>query len=189
MLKSPDDMVAAVKRNLKDRTGKTIAEWVRIAKRSKLTVPKDLKRWLKDEHGLGGTTCVVIALETLGPGEGQPQDASEYLDHQFRGDRAKMRPTYEAIVKAVQACGKDVEIGPRKTQTTFLRGHLFAIAKGPTLTAIDLGLRLPGVKPTKRLEATTKFSDNCTHCVRLTSPKDVDAQLKGWLKKAYAARG
>ena len=44
------------------------------------------------------------------------------------------------------------------------------------------------VKPTKRLEATTAFSDNATHCVRLTSPRDVDAQLGKWVKAAYDAR-
>ena len=52
----------------------------------------------------------------------------------------------------------------------------------------DLGPRLPGVKPTKRLAATTAFSGNATHCVALTKSGDVDVQLGKWLKVAFNAR-
>ena len=39
----------------------------------------------------------------------------------------------------------------------------------------------------ERLEASGSFSAMCTHRVRVTSLKDVDAQLLKWLKKAYAS--
>lgn len=189
MALSPEGMQEAVVRNLKDRTGKSLEQWVRVAKSSRTTDPKELRSWLKSEHGLGGTTCMVITNATLSKPGDKPPSESELLDGQFKGDGAALRPVYDRLVRVVKKLGKDVNIGIRKTQTTFARGHTFAIAKAPTRTRIDLGLRLPGVKPTKRLEATTAFSDNATHCVKLTTPSDVDDRLKKWLEDAYAARG
>ena len=61
MALSPDGMSEAVIRNLKNRTGSSLEQWVRIARKSGLTEPKELRKWLKTEHGLGGTTCWIIA--------------------------------------------------------------------------------------------------------------------------------
>lgn len=188
MALSPTGMSEAVIRNLQGRTGKNLEQWVRVAKKSRLTEPKELRKWLKTEHGLGGTTCWVIANATLRrPGDVPPSE-SEVLDAQFRGEKGALRPAYDRLVREVRKLGIDVNVGVRKTQTTFARKHTFAIAKAPTETRIDLGLRLPGVRPTKRLERTTAFSDNATHCVRLSKPSDVDRQLVKWLKAAYDAR-
>ena len=107
---------------------------------------------------------------------------------QFNGDEAALRPIYHRLVRQVKTFGSDVNVNVRKTQTTFARKHTFAIAKAPTKTHIHLGPRLPGVKATKRLTATTAFSDNATHCVILTKSGDVDVQLEKWLKVAYKAR-
>ena len=188
MALSPDGMSEAVIRNLKNRTGSSLQQWVRIARKSGLTELKELRKWLKTEHGLGGTTCGIIADATLGdPGARQPSGA-DLLGAQFKGDKAVLCPVYDRLVREVKKLGPDVNVGVRKTQTTFARKHTFAIAKAPTRTRIDLGLRLPGVKPTKRLESTTAFSDNATHCVKLTTPHEVNGQLKKWLKAAYDAR-
>ena len=111
------------------------------------------------------------------------------LDAQFNGGKAALRPAYDRLIRAVKKLDSDVNVGVRKTQTTFARKHPFAIAKAPTKTRIDLGLRLPCTRPTKRLQSTTAFSDNATHCVALTAARDVDDQLKKWLKAAYTARG
>ena len=189
MALSPTGMRAAVVRNLQNRSGKTLDQWVRVAKKSRLTEPKALRKWLKAEYGLGATTCWIIADATLRKLGYVPPTESEMLDAQFKGDKSALRPVYDRLVREVKKLGSDVNVGVRNTQTTFSRKHTFAIAKAPTKTRIDLGLRLPGVKPTKRLRATRAFSDNATHCVALHAPGDVDVQLKKWLKAAYAARG
>lgn len=189
MALSPSGMLEAVIRNLQNRTGKNLKQWVQVAKKSRLTDPKELRKWLKIEHGLGGTTCMIIADATLRkPGDIAPTE-SEMLDKQFKGDKIALRPVYERLIHAMKKLGKDVNIGVRKTQTTLARNHTFAIAKAPTKSRINLGLRLPGVKPTKRLCKTTAFSDNATHCVALNDQGDIDDQLKKWLKAAYVARG
>ena len=189
MALSPSGMGEAVIRNLQTRTGRSLEQWIKLAKRSRLTDPKALRKWLKAEHALGGTTCLVIVDATLRKPGDVPPTPDEMLEAQFKGDKATLRPVYERLVRAVKKLGIDVNVGVRKTQTTFARNHTFAIAKAPTKTRIDLGLRLPGTRPTKRLQNTTAFSDNATHCVALTAPGNVDDQLKKWLKAAYIARG
>lgn len=189
MALSPDQMMEAVLRNLPERTGKTLQQWVAVAKGSRLKDPKELRKWLKAKHGLGGTTCWIIADATLGKPDEHPPSDSEALAVQFKGDKAALRPVYNRLVRQIKGLGPDVRVGVRKTQTTFAREHTFAIAKAPTRTRIDLGLRLPGIKPTKRLQATRAFSDNATHCVALAGPEEVDLQLHEWLKAAYDARG
>ena len=134
------------------------------------------------------TTCYVVADAALRkPGDKPPTD-SALLAAQFKGDKAALRPIYDRLVRQMKTLGSDVCVKVRKTQTTFARKHTFAIAKAPTKTRIDLGLRLPGIKPTKRLTASTAFSDNATHCVALTKLGDVDAQLEKWLQAAFDAR-
>ena len=115
-----------------------------------MTEPQALHMWLKIEYGFGGTTCVIISDATLGKPE--PHSDSAMLDAQFRSERAAIRPAYDRLVLEVKKLGPDVSVGIRKTQTTFARTYSFTIAKAPTRTRIDLGLRIPSVKPTKRLE-------------------------------------
>jgi hypothetical protein len=51
---------------------------------------------------------------------------------------------------------------------------------------VDLGLKLPGVEPTERLQAAAGFgSGQITHRVALTSEAEVDDEVLGWLKAAY----
>jgi len=49
----------------------------------------------------------------------------------------------------------------------------------------DLGLCLGDTGSTERLEASGSFNSMCSHRVRLTSRKDVNAELKRWLNQAY----
>jgi Domain of unknown function (DUF5655) len=59
-----------------------------------------------------------------------------------------------------------------------------------TKTRVDLGLRLPGDPFGPRLvEAGSFGSGTITHKVALTSVDDVDAEVEGWLRAAYDARG
>ena len=50
MALSPSGMGDAVIRNLRNRTGRNLEQWVKVARRSRLTDPKELRKWLKAEH-------------------------------------------------------------------------------------------------------------------------------------------
>jgi hypothetical protein len=74
----------------------------------------------------------------------------------------------------------------RKTYLTLARSKQFAVIQPSTNDRVALGLVLPGVAGSGRLEPTSAVGGGrVTHRVRLAAPKDVDAFVKRWLKKAY----
>ncbi|MCW8846296.1 MAG: DUF5655 domain-containing protein, partial [Gammaproteobacteria bacterium] len=104
---------------------------------------------------------------------------------QYQGAKAELRPIYDAIIKAVNAFGKDVDIAPKKTYVSLRRNKQFALVQPSTRDRIDVGINLKGETPTARLEASGSFNAMVSHRVRVQSKKDVDSELKAWLKKAY----
>jgi predicted transport protein len=104
---------------------------------------------------------------------------------QYAEPKAQLRPSYDAIVKMVSAFGEDVEVAPKKTYVSLRRNKQFALIQPSTRERIDVGIDLKGEKPGKRLEASGSFNAMVSHRVRISDKKDVDAELKTWLRKAY----
>lgn len=50
---NPDEMEEAIVRNLADKTGKSLEEWCEVLRRSGLTEKRDMKKCLKEDHGVG----------------------------------------------------------------------------------------------------------------------------------------
>ena len=67
------------------------------------------------------------------------------------------------------------------------RKHVFAQIKPTTRTRIDLGLALRETTVPKRLIDTGGLAkkDRITHRIEITSVKDIDAEVKKWIKAAY----
>lgn len=81
-----------------------------------------------------------------------------------------------------------MERAPKKTYVAFRRKKQFALAQ-PTTTRLDVGLNLKGVAPAGRLESAEGFNAMCTHRVRISSPMEVDDELRSLLRRAYEAAG
>ncbi len=114
----------------------------------------------------------------------------ELIDRQYAGAKAALRPVYERVAPVIEGLGDDVVRGLRGTYVSFGRPQQFALAQPSTRTRVDVGLRLPGEEPGGRLLAAGSFgSGSITHRVALAVPDDVDAELEGWLRAAYDARG
>ena len=113
----------------------------------------------------------------------------ELIDRQYAGPKAALRPVYERVAEVI-AGFEDAEVGPRGTYVSFGRPKQFALVKPSTRTRVDVGLRLPGEAATERLLDAGSFgSGNITHRVALGAVEEVDAELEGWLRAAYDARG
>jgi hypothetical protein len=139
------------------------------------------------EHGLSSNhASAVLWWEKNGAAiEG---GGGELIDRQYAGKEA-LRPIYDRVAWVIAGLG-EVQVGPRGTYVSFGRPKQFALVAPSTKTRVDVGLRLPGVPSTDRLvEAGSFGSGNITHKVALASPDDVDAELEGWLRAAYDARG
>jgi hypothetical protein len=188
MPKSPKEMGEAIARNLPARTGRTFDEWVALTKKSGLATRKERIAWLKSEHQLGSVTAMFIAAESEGKGiVDEYADEGALLDAMYAGDKAALRPLYEELAKTAKKLGKDVGLTVCKTYVGIRRAKQFAMIK-PWKTRVDLGLVLPGVKPGGRLDPAGPIgSERMTHRIRITTGKDIDEDVKGWLRRAYEA--
>lgn len=178
---------------LPEKTGRSLEEWMALTKKGGPPTEKERREWLKKEHKLGTNSAVWIAerLEGKGGEEDSPdaylKTAVEWVEAQYSGPRAALRPLYEQLLKLGFSLGKDVKACPCKTMVPFYRIHVFAQIKPSTNTRIDLGFALGNMKTPKRLIDTGGFEkkDRITRRVEIKAKTDIDDELKRWLKKAY----
>ncbi|MEZ5894507.1 MAG: DUF4287 domain-containing protein [Parvularculaceae bacterium] len=186
MAKSPEEQLATMIANLKENTGKTLEQWVAIAKKSKAEKHGAVVKFLKDEHGLTHGYANLVAHKALESDAASHAGGDDGLvEAQYAGPKADLKPIYDALIKTVSAFGKDVEISPKKTYVSLRRSKQFALIQPSTKTRVDLGVNLKNVAPTGRLEASGSFNAMVSHRVKLEKPADIDKDVKAWLKKAY----
>jgi hypothetical protein len=109
----------------------------------------------------------------------------DLVGQMFAGDKAALRPIFDALLTAVLRFGEDVEQAPKKGYLSLRRKTQFATLHPSTRTRFDVGIKLKGVSPQGRLEAAGSWNAMVTHRVRVESPTQVDPQLISWLRQAY----
>lgn len=184
---------------LADTTGRSLDEWMRLIKKSGPGTETARREWLTTEHGLGGNTAGWLAEKaTRGQASidedtpaGYLKVAPTYVENQYSGKKAELRPIYDRLLKLGRALGKDVKVCPCKTIVPLYRSHVFAEVKPATTTRVDLGLalaKLPDSKiPSKRMIDTggKAKKDRITHRIPLASVDEIDGFVEKWLKTAY----
>ena len=179
---------------LKQKTGRTLDEWIKFIRKEGPPTEEARRDWLKTQHQLGTNSAWWLAERSTGKGEelSDPdvylQAAEKYVDEMFAGKKEHLRPIYDALLKLGLSMGKDTKACPCQTIVPLYRNHVFAQIKPTTQTRIDFGLALGDPKKTpKRLIDTGGFAkkDRITHRFEITSLKDIDDEVKRWLKNAY----
>ncbi|MBL8844115.1 MAG: DUF4287 domain-containing protein [Planctomycetes bacterium] len=182
-----DQMLQSMIANLAEKSGKTLPEWVKIARGSGKAKHGEIVKFLKETHELGHGYANLIAQEALKADGAAEPSGDALIDAQYAGKKAALRPLCDALIAAAKALGSDVEVAPKKTSVSLRRKKQFALIEAATATRIDLGLQLKGVAVAGRLEKYK--STMCSHLVRLETPAQLDAELKRWLRQAYEAAG
>jgi hypothetical protein len=185
-------MVQSAISGLKQKTGRSVEEWVKLVEKEGPPTEKERREWLKTRHGLGTNYAWWIAERSLGKGEdGNPESylkqAGEYVEKMFSGAKAGLRPIHEELLKLGRKMGKDVKVCPCQTIVPLYRNHVFAQIKPTTRTRIDLGLALKDTKTPKRLIDTGGLAkkDRITHRIEISSVDEIDDEVKKWMKRAY----
>lgn len=187
MAPTPEEMAETMIANLKEKTGKTLAQWLKITKKAGFAKHGEIVKFLKGDHGMTHGFANLVAHKTLESDAGSAEADTDLVAAQYSGAKAELRPIYDAIAKAVAKFGKDIEFAPKKAYVSLRRSKQFAIVQPSTKTRVDVGINLKGTKATARLEASGSFNSMVSHRVRLDDAKQVDTQLIGWLKAAYGA--
>lgn len=180
---------------LKQKTGRSLEEWIAVAKKEGPKEDKARREWLKTKHKLGTNSSWWISERVNGKGaeEDSPEaylrTAVVYVEEQYAGAKEKLWPIYEKLLKLGKSMGADVKACPCKTMVPLYREHVFAQIKPTTNTRIDLGLALAHYKSKlpKRIIDTGGLAkkDRITHRIELKSVEEIDPEVKNWLKMAY----
>jgi hypothetical protein len=180
---------------LKEKTGRSLEEWVGFVKKAGPKDEKSQLEWLKVQQKLGTNSAWWIAARVSGKEseEDSPEKylaaAPEYVEKQYAGKKATLRPIYDELLKLGKSAGNDVKACPCLTMVPLYRNHVFAQIKPTTNTRVDFGLALAchkGKLP-KRLVDTGGLAkkDRITHRIEITEVSQIDADVKKWLKTAY----
>lgn len=179
---------------LKQKTGRTLDDWLKLIKNEGPKDEQPRRDWLKTKYGLGTNTAWWLAERSVGKGEESAdceaylKAAEQYVDEMFAGKKEHLRPIYDALLKLGLSVGKDAKACPCQTIVPLYRNHVFAQIKPTTLTRIDFGLALGDTRKTpQRLINTGGYEkkDRITHRFEITSLKDIDDEVKRWLRIAY----
>lgn len=167
---------ASIKDGLERETGRTLEQWVEIARACPETKPRARLRWMKEEHGIGQNRASVI-FEAAFPSARQEADP-------LWSDPG-LRAIFEAVKADVVAL-PGVIVGQRKTYTAFSRAYQFA-AMRPDKGAVLLGL---AVLPDEALRLTAPrravWSERLKAEVRLGSAEEI-GPLRDVIRAAWDA--
>src|ERR1043166_1895501 len=79
--------------SMKEKTGRTLEEWVKLAKVKGPADEEELRDWFKTQHGFGTNAAWWLAERTVGKGwrDGDPEayleQAQEYLREMYAGKK------------------------------------------------------------------------------------------------------
>ncbi len=175
---------ASIVASMQAETGKTLEEWVEIAKTTPEASHGKRVKWFKAEHELGQNRASVVLMKAF-PGEGA--DGSSDGARKTLWKDAGARAVLEAIEARLE--GWDGLVSPqRKGYTPWARAYTFASAK-PLKGGVLLGLAVPASADARLTASRGKegWSDRLTSTVMLTDADEVDDGLEDLLKDAFDA--
>ncbi len=178
---------------LKGNTGRTLEEWLALVHTKGPKTETERRVWLRKEHGLGTNSAWWIAGRAGGKGaemadpEAYLVAAEQYVENMFSGKKAALRPIYDKLLRLGLALGRDVKACPCQSIVPLYRKHVFAQIKPAALTRVDLGLALGARQAEGRLIDTGGYAkkDRITHRIPISTPAEIDDEVKRWLRVAY----
>lgn len=174
---------ASIEAGLARETGKSLEEWMAIARTCPETAPRARLTWLKDHHGLGQNRASYVVSQAF------PQTVMGWDDADALRAALWIDPASTAILQALQAAVADLEslvTGQRKGFTAWSREFQFAAAKPVKGGTAMLGLALTPDASARLLEPKNEsWSERLKAKVALASPAEVDDEIRTLLKAAW----
>src|SRR5665811_1071245 len=86
--------------SMQERTGRSLDEWVDLVRHAGLDPlqPDDVRRWLKDVHGIPQDLRRTIADAAARRAGWVEQTHEDYADAMYAGSRAELRPLHDGVV-------------------------------------------------------------------------------------------
>lgn len=179
--------------NIEKRTGKSLAQLVKLVKASGLTKHSEIRDHLKTTLDLGYGDANTLTHHALKSGDATAAapsagaNADDVLSALYSGPKAALRPIHDALMTKINAFG-EFETSPKKTYLSLRRKKQFAMLGPATSTRVELGLNIKSLPANERLVEQTP-GGMCNYKVKLTDLSEVDADLAKWVRAAFDAAG
>lgn len=174
---------ASVRASLERDTGRSLADWIAIARTCPHEKPRARTDWLREQHGLGINRASYVLMEAF-------PSADSWSDPEPLRARLWADPQQAEILAAVElalAPLDDVVTGQRKGFTAFSRKVQFAAARPVKGAGALLGLALePDAAAGLEPRGNESWSERCKAKVRLGAPEAVDDRVADLLRQAWA---
>ena len=174
---------ASVRASLERDTGKSLDEWVAIARTCPETRQRAQAAWFKANYGLLQNRAMHVLSVAF------PSKTGGWAEGDTLRDALWTDPASRAILEAVQAAATalpDVVMGQRKQFTAFSREFQFASVKPIKGGKASLGLALPpDADPRLEVPKNESWSERLKSKLLLENAAAVDASVKALLKSAW----
>jgi len=173
---------ASVRASLQRDTGKTLAEWVEIARTCPETAHRARLKWFKETHGLLQNRASQVLSEAFGSNmswrEPEALTAALWTDPGPRAILAAVDGAALALPGTLQTARKGYTAWTHKVQFAALR----PLKTGGAM----LGLALPAdADPRLATPKSESWSERLTSRMALGSPSDVDDGVRALLEMAW----
>ena len=98
--------------NLKEKTGKSLAEWKAHLAQHSFAKHGDIMTYLKGDQGVTHGYANFIALK-FREADAASSPGTDLIDNQYKG-KEHLRPIYERLHTEISKLGSDVEVIPKK---------------------------------------------------------------------------
>ncbi len=172
---------ASVREGIARDTGRTLEEWVELARACPETAHRKRLAWMKQQYGLGQNRASMVLNEAFPANSGgaKPEALADTLwaDPQARG----VQEAVHAIVMTLP----DVIMGQRKSFTAYSRKLQFCALR-PVKTGAVLGLALPPETDLALMpRGRESWSERLKGQMPLPSPDDVTERVGALLRMAW----
>ena len=169
----------------KEKTGRTLDQWLPVVKKSGLTKQMEITNWLKAEHKLNHLQAQLLAGLYLNNGKPVYQNEASLLDNQF-AKCEEMRPLFNAVSEMILKQFPDTQLIPKKTYVSFTATREFA-AINIKPKEIRLGMDLGDTAFHETIQKT-KLSGpmpRISHMAVITDINQFDKKLIEYLQLSY----
>ena len=185
MAKTPAEFEQEFVQTAQEKTGKSLAEWLDLAKAKGFTKQMEILNWLKSEHNLNHMQAGFVASIFLNNGQVVYQNEGNLLENQFAKCET-MRPLFEAVSDKILQQFPGTTLIPKKTYVSFTAQREFA-AINIKPKEIRLGLDL-GDEPFNEILQKSKLTGpmpRISHMLILTDLSEFNLQTSDYLARSY----
>lgn len=185
MAKTSGELETEFIETAKEKTGKTLQEWLSLVESSRILKQNDILEWLKKGHGLNHMQAQFVAGIFLNSGNPVYGNENALLENQFV-KCPDMRSIFDTVSEGIISQFQGTQLIPKKTYLSFTSVREFA-AINVKPKEIRLGLDL-GEEPFTEIVQKSKLTGpmpRISHMIILTNIKQFDSMTKQLIEQSY----